>query len=261
MLGREEQILGAEPSSKYAVWSGEYNCLMSEEPEETRVFCNGCKSETNHVLNAKHERTEEYPLWVHEPTEIERWVYRMWVCAGCDRATLEIQRFDWLRGSLGKPEIEYFYFPKRKRSEHQPKLFKKLPEKLERIYKEAVHAFNEKLHILCAAGLRALIEGICADKGLEGANLEKKIEGLKTLLPENIVKNIHSFRFIGNDAVHELKPPTAVDLRLAIEVSEDLLNFLYDLDYKTERLALRRQERVVKAKAAGETAAEIGLKG
>lgn len=123
----------------------------------------------------------------------------------------------------------------------QEKHFIKLPEKLKTIYHEIIHAFNDEIHILTAAGLRALIEGICSDKQINGRNLKERIDNLNTLLPQNIVTNIHSFRFIGNKAVHELEVPSADDLSLAIEVSEDLLNFLYELDYKSSRLMENRR--------------------
>jgi hypothetical protein len=76
------------------------------------------------------------------------------------------------------------------------------------------------------------LEGICAEKGIEGRNLHTKIDGLKVYLPANIVDSLHRFRFVGNEAAHELQAPTEAELRLAIEVMEDLLNFLYELDYK-----------------------------
>lgn len=41
---------------------------------------------------------------------------------------------------------------------------------------------------------------------------------------------------MGNEALHRLTPPSRQDLRLAIEIIEDLLNFLYELDYKAQRL-------------------------
>ena len=41
---------------------------------------------------------------------------------------------------------------------------------------------------------------------------------------------------MGNEALHELGAPDRKNLQTAIEVSEDLLNFLYELDYKARRL-------------------------
>jgi hypothetical protein len=113
----------------------------------------------------------------------------------------------------------------------------RLPTHLEQIYREVVETFNGGSLILCAAGLRALLEGICKDisPGHKG-NLSKRIDALASLIPSNIVHNLHSFRFLGNGAVHELARPAKRDLALAIEVIEDILNILYELDYKSDRL-------------------------
>ena len=87
--------------------------------------------------------------------------------------------------------------------------------------------------------LRSIIEGLCDDKEISGKrdSLEKKIKSLTKLgISANIAENLHGFRFMGNAAVHELVAPEQEDLRLAIEIIEDLLNFVYELDYKTRRL-------------------------
>jgi len=61
--------------------------------------------------------------------------------------------------------------------------------------------------------LRALLEGICQDKRIKGKNLKAKIEGLKSLLPnKNIIRNLHHFRFMGNEAIHELAAPKRTEL-------------------------------------------------
>ena len=66
---------------------------------------------------------------------------------------------------------------------------------------------------------------------------------MKTVLPENIVKNLHAFRFAGNEAVHELEAPPEYELAWALDVIEDVLNFLYALDYKTNTLAQMQAAR------------------
>lgn len=88
------------------------------------------------------------------------------------------------------------------------------------------------------------MEGVCADRGVSGKNLEEKIDGMAKLLPANIVKNLHSFRFIGNSAVHELEPPSDLEVSLALNVIEDILNFLYELDYKARMLSEVRAARI-----------------
>jgi hypothetical protein len=49
---------------------------------------------------------------------------------------------------------------------------------------------------------------------------------------------------MGNIALHELVAPKKDDLKVAIEVSKDLLNFLYELDYKATSLSRRLGARV-----------------
>jgi Domain of unknown function (DUF4145) len=197
------------------------------------LFCNHCRTETNHICQSEYSRERTYG------TNWEVTWYRLWVCAGCENVTLEIAYQDVSYGGPENWDIEYY--PKRTESDLTGKRFIKLPAKLDKIYSETIQSFNSGLNVLCAAGLRSLVEGICDDKGMSGRNLETKIDNLKSILPANIVTNIHSFRFIGNTAIHELAPPTTDALRLAIEIVEDLLNFLYELDYKASRLTRYRQ--------------------
>ena len=138
------------------------------------------------------------------------------------------------------------FYPKRAAADLSPKKFQKLDKKLSSIYREIIKAYNGGIPLLCSGGLRALLEGVCASKGIKGKTLEEKIEGLQRVLPKNIVTNLHSFRFIGNKAMHELNPPSPDNLRLAIEVIEDLLNFLYELDDKTSQLAQNNLVRPAK---------------
>lgn len=217
---------------------------MSEQstqvPSKKRIFCNNCKNETKHILKAEHSYISYYEKLRDEEGRIilggdysEGGHCRFWICAGCEQGTLEIVE------TIDGFESDSTYFPKRTEHSVTRKKFLQLPQKLDKIYRETSKAFNDGLYILCAVGLRSLIEGICADKDISGSNLKTKINELESILPQNIVKNLHSFRFMGNEAVHELAPPKRNDLLLAIEISEDLLNFLYELDYKARRLPMK----------------------
>lgn len=227
---------------------------MSESEKTSWIYCNECNGTTRHALVASKEynnapRTGEL--------ELSAWgEYILWACAGCDTCTLE-DRYtaeylaEWVDGQEAPKQIyESVYHPKRASSSRRQKHFFKFPAKLEALYSEIIRAMNDNLHLLCAAGLRSLLEGVCAEKGIKGANLEKKIEGLKSLLPESIVKNLHEFRFIGNKAVHELEAPKHYELRIALDVIEDILNFLYALDYNASLLGKMRANRTDRAKEA-----------
>ncbi len=219
------------------------------KPMKKYIFCNRCRDETNHILKAEHYR--DYPNYNPDGSLgfVERLGYRFWVCAGCDKGTLgEFYTFDVTNDDDALIADEE-YFPGRTILHVEEKNFKQLPKKLTIIYRETLRAYNNSLSILCALGLRALIEGICADKGITDNNLKTRINKMESIpLPQNIVSNLHSLRFIGNEAAHELAAPTMGELKLAIEICEDLLNYLYELDYKAYQLTSSRQSRKTKVK-------------
>lgn len=215
-----------------------WRCALADGERASWIYCNLCRGKTRHLLVASKEYNFGSRVDLGEPAEWGE--YRLWACAGCDTCTMEdYYTADYMR-SFGEEEYsqiyESIYHPKRTFSVRPNKYFENLPAKLNTLYSEVIKSYNETLHLLCAAGLRSLVEGICAEKGIVGPNLEKKIEGMKALLPESIVKNLHGFRFIGNRAVHELEAPKTSELSLALDVIEDILNFLYALDYKASLL-------------------------
>lgn len=200
-------------------------------PPNQLLFCNTCKTKTNHMCEADH-------CHIISLQENERTGYRLWICAGCETGTLE----RYIINAIFKEDDPYIcYYPDRNSYHVEEKNFKKLPTKLGGLYRETLRAYNNRLIILSAVGIRALLEGICADKQIAGRDLRQKIDNMKTILPGNIVTNLHNLRFIGNEAAHELSAPKSDELRLAIEISEDLLNFLYELDYKASLLAEKRK--------------------
>jgi hypothetical protein len=209
--------------------------------DKKQIFCNYCRVVTNHNLKAVHhqdhfEKTSDGALQAQWDTD-----YLFWVCSGCDTAILEqknLSNIDYDGNCIYDSE----FIPKRRFTDLTEKRFVRLPNKLKEMYHETILAYNNEMPILAASGLRALIEGICDDKGIKGNNIETKINGLASLLPENIVSNLHGFRFLGNVALHELAIPDLQNISIAIEVAEDLLNLLYDLDYKSSRLPKNKDQ-------------------
>jgi hypothetical protein len=219
-------------------WIAEAAKTPEELPLNKYIFCNQCKGETNHACKADYRR--------HYLTNTDKFLggftstvgYRLWMCAGCESCTLEEYYSDeTLENENGEVEYRANFFPKRTEYNLNSKHFMQLPQKLDGIYKEIIQAFNNQLGMLCGVGIRALIEGICADQEITGGNLKTKIDGLSKILPKNIVVNLHSLRFMGNEAAHELNAPMQEELQLAIEICEDLLNYLYELDYKVSYLS------------------------
>lgn len=222
---------------------------LAKIPERTWVYCNRCKGDTRHESLYKSSRQEAECDEDHRPMFVETWLYLGWRCLGCDSVALE-ERYtcEGMHDEDGNDIWDSTFHPDRARGKIKAKHFNNLPESLKRIYKESLIAFNSEAQLLSATGLRSLIEGVCRDKNIEGRNLEKMIDGLAQVLPENIVKNLHSLRFMGNSATHELTPPSHYELRLAIEICEDLLNYLYELDYKTARLGSMNSKHKIKVR-------------
>ena len=202
---------------------------MSEVRQETkRIFCNVCRTSTNHILRARHSRRRI----VEEGEQPGETVTSIWACAGCEEETFESQY-----KPLDDPECDPVFFPLRMEQDpHQPKVFHRLKPDLNRLYVEIVDCLNRNSLVLCSIGLRALMEGVCRDQGLTDrkTSLEDKINGLS--LPTNLIDALHAFRWAGNYAAHENDPLTPDEALLAITVLEDLLNFFYDLDYKASQM-------------------------
>jgi hypothetical protein len=218
---------------------------MSEtEPIRKYIFCNKCGGDTNHMCKGEHHR--DFPNL--DPDDsllfVERLVYRFWVCAGCESGTLEEYYIFDVTDKQNASVTEGNYFPERTQLHAKAKEFKELPGKLASIYIETIRAYNNNLPILCAVGIRSLLEGICADKNISGRNLKIKVDNMISILPKNIVTSLHNMRFIGNEAAHELASPSTNDLRMAIEICEDLLNYLYELDYKARHLSISRKQEL-----------------
>jgi hypothetical protein len=227
------------------------------------VECNSCGGETWHrllytqsikipVIEEEQVGPDEYAQSKIGEVE-ERW--DLFQCLGCDSMTVRIAKEDFDEG------VTYLtYLPERLSWQRKSRVYRMIPDHIQKIYVEVVTAFNKGMLILCAGGMRALLEGICNDKGIERGmtksgqvrdTLEGKINGLTTIVPENIVNNLHSVRFFGNNALHELDVPSRDEIDLAIIVMEDIMNVIYDLNYQADLLSrkatrFKKSRRVMK---------------
>ena len=156
-------------------------------------------------------------------------------------------------------------YPKRSDKTLAVKDYYNVPNTLRRIYRETIECFNNDALTLCAAGLRAIIEGICADQNIQDGpvlitkpdgstetkrkdNLEGKIAGLgeKGIVAQKNATILHQHRFLGNEAVHELAQPSSDELTLATEIIEHILDALYEMPDKAEELQRIRAKRIKK---------------
>lgn len=104
-----------------------------------------------------------------------------------------------------------------------------LPATLKNIYKETIDALKVNALILTAGGFRAIIEATCNHLKIKRGNLEERIDSLhhKGYLSFAESKRLHSIRFLGNDALHEIETPKVEHLYLLLEIVNHLLASLY----------------------------------
>lgn len=155
-------------------------------------------------------------------------------------------------------EAETLY-PHRTDSDMPIRAFSEVPYEIVCVYEEAINCINRGSPILAAGGLRAVIDGICADHDVKdglvtnketGAQvrsrtLDGKISGLheKGFLTKQLADALHENRLLGNSALHELVQHRKADLVTAAQIIEHVLITIYEVKKKTEKLKAAREKR------------------
>lgn len=224
-------------------------------PEILRIYCNNCQRETRHELLRNYEQAGEN-------NEVIDW--QIVQCAGCEAISFYERHVS--EGPEGWETSGYNIYPTRLK--RQLRFFVNAPDNIDQLYKETIANFNSSSLLLCAAGLRALVEGICAHQGIvdgpkrnqetgeyelnrnghviRSRNLECKIEGLaeRGILTERQARTLHEHRYLGNRALHELEPPDARTLEIAFDIIEHIMDDLYNLPAQVADLQRLRQRNV-----------------
>jgi hypothetical protein len=240
--------------------------------QKIKVFCSDCETSTNHEVMQSVDVAGSERFYRDETDDSSYesldWIdnYQVIRCQGCDLITF--RHLSWFSED-DNDETEYLY-PDRSVNTRIEKGFNNLPRQLLRIYRETVDCYNNDSRILCAAGLRAIIEGICSEQNVKDGHIFKadritpvlgkdgitpvrseslagKIAGLyeKNILTKASADILHEHRFLGNDAIHELQLPTREVLGLAMDIIEHMLEDLYEIPEKAEDL---RRKRVMQMK-------------
>lgn len=235
-----------------------------------KEYCAQCNRATRHMIMTSydHNGTESFNQgefsidWSNSHQVIQ--------CQGC--MTSSFRQVHWFSEDvqqIGPDEWDdgesITLYPKRSNNTRALKEFWEVPSNLRRIYRESIDCFNNDSYTLAAAGLRALIEGLCAELGIfdgpktvtkaDGTqltkrfgNLEGKISGLheKGFLTERSATVLNEHRFMGNEAVHELSAPSRDELALAIEIIEHTFDAIFEIPAKGDELKNSRVRRAKK---------------
>jgi len=220
--------------------------------EKIKIHCNTCNSETNHELLMSHQRDYHEPGKVNELEGtgwFQNWEYNFWVCKGCDTATLEenYHSANMVNQNGDDYSISFFHPERRNKDYRHPKTFQHLSSKLNTAYLENISAYNLKLEIVTAIGLRALLEGICLEEEITddmNYNLTGKVEYLGQMknIPEGIIEGLKSLKFLGDNAAHNLESCDTRSLTLAIDLLEALLTHLYEAKFDLQQKAKQMEK-------------------
>lgn len=226
-----------------------------------KYFCRNCKGLRNHKeLFEKELRggdDVDYFQWYEKYSVIE--------CLGCETVSFlkiygdtEMVEHD----EEGRPDyyFENQIFPLYLEKGNELTYQHYIPQNIQDIYSETITAFKANLPILTAGGLRAIIEAICNHLKIKDSNLSERIDLLhkKGHLTLSESKRLHSIRFMGNDALHEIVKPKKEHLYLLLEIVNHLLANLFINDKimkgKVETLIDNYEEfiRLIKTKITPE---------
>ncbi|MUV02336.1 DUF4145 domain-containing protein [Flavobacterium rakeshii] len=197
---------------------------------DKKYFCRNCKGLRNHKeMFSKKTRGEDdidYFMWIEDYFVIE--------CLGCETISFlriygdtDMSYYD----DEGKHQYyfnEYIY-PEYIEKGNEIERIGYLPKKIKLIYEETIDALKSNSYILTAGGLRAIIEAICNHLKIKKGNLEERIDSLhsKSHLTLSESKRLHSIRFLGNDALHEMEIPKKEQLYILLEIVNHLLLNLF----------------------------------
>ncbi len=219
-----------------------------------KVQCVTCHVLTNHCVMAAVD-TGDSDHDVDGNLNSWRTKYQVIKCLGCDVFSFRHWNWDSEAGDFESNGATEKIYPERDAGSITIKRFRGVPQNLREIYWETITSFNSDCLLLCAVGLRAIVEGVCVNKGIKDGNviqtdtegksvtkrngsLQGKIAGLheKGVLTASHAATLHAFRDLGNDAVHQLGSPSTDHLRQAIEVIEHLLEHVYVIPKKSVEL-------------------------
>ena len=199
-----------------------------------KYFCRNCKGLRNHRLihevKKRGEIDEGYIQWINNFSIIE--------CLGCETISfLEIYG-DTEMITQGEDSADYYFdstiYPYFLENVYELESVYFIPSPIKEIYKETISAYKANCFILSAGGLRAIIEAICNHLKIKKGNLATRIDLLhdKGHLTLNESKRLHSIRFLGNDALHEIENPKKESLIILFEIVNHLLENLFISDKK-----------------------------
>ena len=199
--------------------------------------CRVCSRSTRHEVLFQHVEEGDQDIYHDQDT------WQVVRCLGCHTTGFRHRYDDYeivsedYDGTV-RHEIEITAYPRVIKNHKKLTKLYYVPSLIRRAYTQTLSAYSEDAFVLASIGLRATIEAVCNHLKLSGSSLEKRIDQLFKggYVSNGDKKLLHAIRFLGNDAVHEIKEPKESELRVALEIVEHLLNSVFILEKKAKSL-------------------------
>lgn len=240
---------------------------LGKKDDIIRTYCNRCKTEINQRIlmtidSEAHDFIDQDMAMdggVHGYYTDSADSFQIIECLGCNLKSFRQMRWFSEWQDFDNPGIEEKIFPPPEKNTRCVKEYLEMPFLIEEMYSQSIKAFNQSLWILCAVGIRSMVEGVCKQKGITdgiknstGKKRQEKSKGQKSLY-EKIEKiyeigiitgqqkvSLHELRYLGNAAIHELENPSIEDLDIGLDIIENMLQNIYDIPSKSQILINRR---------------------
>lgn len=195
------------------------------------VECENCHGKRNHVVLAVDHDTGPSP-------EYSVAVFNALIkCRGCEEVsflrevhdyevTYQVSETEW------EHEVYREKYPQVFEGYYRNEVLSDAPEIVRKVYSETVNSIKSKSRILAGAGLRATIEAICNDKGIVAKDLKARINKMAAMgiVAKDDALRLQGIRFLGNDAVHDIRPARREALLIALKIIDHIIETLYGLD-------------------------------
>lgn len=220
-----------------------------------RQYCNKCTQLTRHKVVHEYSRVHTPENTPGMQIDYAKGAWKIIECNGCEEVSFyeTWQTSEDIDYETGIPYEHVKLYPECQESALGFQQFEALPLKVKNIYFEAIQTFNKNLYFSSMACLRAIIESVCSNVGIDKGSIEQKINKLfeKGFLTKQHADILHEHRLMGNKSLHELQIPTKEELVIAIKIIEHTLENIYEIHNKCEELKSLRENRLNKKGSLG----------
>jgi len=216
--------------------------------EEIKSYCNRCKNKLKHTVLMDIHKNDfgvfQFPDDTDAYLDNCKIDYQIIKCNECDAISFRICGWHSEREAMTDNGYYTKEYPENEELKKRIPNFKCLPKFAKELYHEAISSYNNNNLLLCAVGLRTVIEFVCKDQKTsdeQDENKDDKVKNREALYPliddlhragkisETHRSTLHELRSIGNGATHDFKSPSTEILDASFNVIDLLLRTVYEL--------------------------------